>query len=50
MDKEKIKIHTTIDINMMGKSYIQLETDKGNIIIEDQKQADEFLEKYEVVI
>ena len=45
----KIKIFMQLDLNLMGKSYIQLNTNKGVFIINNQKEADDFLNKYEVI-
>lgn len=47
--KIPIKIKTNIDINLMGKSYIQLDTDKGLIIINNEKESKDFLKRYEVL-
>ena len=47
--KTKIKILTQLDLNLFGKSYIQLDTNKGTFIINNKKEADNFLNKYEVI-
>ncbi len=47
--KTKIKILTILDLNLFGKSYIQLDTNKGSFLIKNKRQADNFLNKYEVI-
>jgi hypothetical protein len=41
--KTKVKVIRSLDINMFGKSYIQLDTNKGTILIQNEKEGKEFL-------
>ena len=41
--KPKVKIISQLDINMFGQSYVQLETNKGIVLIKNEKEGKSFL-------
>ena len=41
--KSKVKVKSSLDINIFGKSYVQLNTNKGIVLIENEEQGKEFL-------
>lgn len=42
----KIEIYEILDINLNGKSYIQLNTNKGTFLLNNKEEADNFLRKW----
>lgn len=46
MKEKRMIVKEALDINVMGQSYLQLNTNQGTFIIHNKEEGDAFAKKY----